>query len=77
MQFGMRVKIKFQPWLFLEARCDGQEYRNVTEIHYGYQSPLPNRIAFESDIHQTGCTWSLSDLAEIEITQEIEKAETF
>lgn len=40
---------------------------NVTEIHYNYPSARKAvRIAFESDIHHTGFTYDLTDIAEFE-----------
>lgn len=54
--------------------------RNVTGIHYGYESsysgPLqgPRRIAFESSIHSTGFTHDIEEIAEFEVSPETEIA---
>lgn len=78
-EFGMKVRVKFSKTGRFGSLVEAwQEFRNVTEVHYGYLSPVsPTRIAFESDIHETGCTYDISDLAEIGITQETEKVEKF
>lgn len=47
----------------------GDVFHNVTEIHYCYPSPLKElgmQIAFESDIHGTGCTRQVAHVAEFE-----------
>ena len=74
--YGMRVKLQFS--------ADGafgnevEVLRNVTEVHYGYASIFDeNRVAIESDIHQTGNTYALNDIAEFEVFPEIEPAESF
>ena len=71
--FGMQVKISFGVWAIPTV------LRNVTEIHYNYPSffPADARIAFESDIHSTGCTYNLSDIEEFETSLETEIAEEF
>ena len=72
--FGMQVKISFGVWAFPTI------LRNVTEIHYRYPSTYPDgesRIAFESDIHSTGCTYKVSDIEEFETSLEFEIAEEF
>ena len=43
------------------------EPKRLTEIHYCYPSHLGKRIAFESNIKQTGFTIKLSDIKEIGI----------
>lgn len=58
---------------------DTDYLRNVTKIHFGYESILldQTRIAFESNIHRTGVTHNMADIAEFETTLETEKAEHF
>lgn len=58
--------------------------RNVTEIHYNYNRKEPAmvalmgpQIAFESDIHQSGNTFRVSDIAEFETFGETEKQPDF
>ncbi len=43
---------------------------NVTEIHYCYPSPMGKRIAFESDIDGTGCTYPVEDVIEFEAAEQ-------
>lgn len=56
-------------------------YRNVTEIHYNYPSPaisiMGPQVAFESDIHATGQTLAIKDIASFETTLETKKEESF
>ena len=59
-------------------------FRNVTEIHYNYRRryshPLKGdrvMIAFESDIHETGCTYEIGWIDEFETQLETEIAEAF
>lgn len=70
---GMQVKISFGVWALPTV------LRNVTEIHYRYPSSYQGdaRIAFESDIHSTGCTYKVSDIEEFETSLETEIAEEF
>lgn len=69
----MQVKISFGVWALPTV------LRNVTEIHYRYPSSYQGdaRIAFESDIHSTGCTYKVSDIEEFETSLETEIAEEF
>lgn len=70
---GMQVKISVGGW------ATPTVLRNVTEIHYRYPSTYQGdaRIAFESDIHSTGCTYKISDIEEFETSLETEIAEEF
>jgi hypothetical protein len=71
MNLGCKVNVIF-------TNKDKTTYRNVTEIHYNYKSCIStNRIAFESDIHNTGRTWSIYLIDEFKTTLETEKAESF
>lgn len=73
---GILVKVRFNDdSVMLGANVT---YHNVTEIHYLYPSPLgQHRVAFESDIHSTGVTWELDQIAEFEAFPETELAEAF
>jgi hypothetical protein len=54
-----------------------QRLRNVTEVHYNYPSygwPYRDRVAFESDIHQTGVTYPVG---EFEVRLEKRRAKYF
>jgi hypothetical protein len=47
--------------------------RDVSEIHYGYQSPLGRtRIAFESPRNAEGCSINIEDIEEFEMYEEKE-----
>lgn len=53
--------------------------RNVTEIHYNYQScnKPSNSVAFESSIHGSGITCEISAIVEFETIPETEVADSF
>lgn len=77
-QFGFNVSVRFSPTSPFAGET--QIYRNVTEIHWRYSSILHTpgtRVAFESDIHSTGVTYEVSDIAEFEAVIETEEAEYF
>ena len=75
--FGMKINVKLNP--LLKFKSKKIVYRNVTEIHYKYPSLTGERksVAFESDIHGTGCTWQLADIDEFETELETKKAKNF
>lgn len=50
---------------------------NVTEVHHLYETPIGKRIAFESDIHMTGCTYDVKELDEVIIEPAQEKHKEF
>ena len=80
--YGNRVEITFtEKYKFKTDKRRGENIketlRNITEIHYNYKSIVGERIAFESDIHQTGITYPIKDIKEFEATLEDEKAEKF
>ena len=68
---GVHVKAT----IFLGMKQHSVEYRNVTEIHYNYDRS--DRVAFESDIHNTGISWDIFRVKEFTFTLETEKAEHF
>ena len=75
---GCRVDIKFsESSQFFQEGCKDQTFRNVTEIHYNYPSPIGKSIAFESDIHETGQTHIISDIQDFWTEREDEVAEGF
>lgn len=49
---------------------------NVTEIHYRHQ-PLRLYVAFESDIHGTGCNYPVNKVLEFETSAAVDKHGTF
>ena len=73
---GLKVTVNFiSPELATEV------LRNVTKIHYNYQNYQSfagnNRVAFESDIHDTSLTCPVSDIKEFEATLETKIAKDF
>lgn len=71
---------------YIKGCIPGTILRNVTEIHYDYNHNLREQglktfqdvsIAFESDIHQTGMTYYIKDIAEFKTELETEKSEDF
>lgn len=70
MNWGMRVDV------VLES-CEKVTLRNITEIHYRYPSVIKESmsVAFESDIHYTGCTYYISDIKEFHTELETERQE--
>ena len=78
LNLGMKVEIKYtKNSAYYRAGVRTQTYRNVTEIHYCFNSPLGKQTAFESDIHGTGCTIFNDEVAEFEAIQETKKAKSF
>jgi len=71
---GMRVKIHLTEGSIYPEKV--VILRNVTEIHYRYPSSH-ERVAFESDIHGTGTTYDIEDVAEFEMFPEAEVADSF
>ena len=70
---GMKIKIKYTKNSVYGV--ESEVFRNITEIHYCYLSPLKEKAtAFESDIHGTGCTRFNNEIKEFEATLEIKKA---
>jgi len=61
MNYGMQIKVVIRNELHI--------FNNVTEVHWNY---APNRdlkmVAFESDVHGTGCTFPCEVVGEMEIT---------
>lgn len=72
---GMCVRIKFSATSpFGSARPT--TLHNITEIHYNYpDGRLRRRVAFESDIHGTGVTYDIQEVAEFEAIIETALAE--
>lgn len=77
-QFGVKVTMRFNgTGTFASLKDHTQVLRNITEIHYGYKSSLKRKgIAFESNIHETGCTYDIVDIEEFETESETEISPT-
>ena len=73
---GNKVTVQFSE-IAGPSPCEKQVYRNVTEVHWNYPTPMGERVAFESDIHGTGITWACDWIAEFEVVPEIEIADKF
>jgi len=75
MNNGMRVVISYKE---REGDWEIEILNNVTEIHYNYTSVLSGlQIAFESDIHETGCTKNVADIDNFEAIIQNEKVVCF
>ena len=74
-EYGFNVIIKFKP----NKKYSGTwMLRNVTEVHYLYDKYLDEtRVAFESDIHDTGRTNEVNDIEQIIIQCSDKKYENF
>lgn len=81
MNYGLKIKIKYTTESdYFRHGNKSDIFRNVTEIYYNYPSPLEYispQIAFESDIHGTGCTKFIDGVKEFEATIEKSKAKSF
>lgn len=76
MNKGMKVVITFNE--NFHAGKVKETLNNVTEIHYAYPSTASGiHVAFESDIHKTGCTRDMEDIAEFEAIRQNKKAKYF
>ena len=77
MIFGFIVKIKFKE--DSPFRGAKEEYKNVTEVHYGYKSAGDHRdrVAFESDIHSTGLTHKIEYIEVFEVLPASKKYNSF
>jgi len=69
--FGYTVVIKF-------TNGKKETYNNATEVHWRYQS-LKNefRVAIESNIHSTGCTYVCEDVLSVDISFAAELEDNF
>jgi hypothetical protein len=75
---GMKVTIKFKKNSIYNGSTS--ILHNITEIHHNYNTVYASegeRIAFESDIHSTGCTYEVNDIQEYMTSLESEKSESF
>jgi hypothetical protein len=61
-RYGFDVRLVFTEESLYEQK--EEVLKNITEIHYCYRGR--KKIAFESDIDKTGCTYLLSDIKEFE-----------
>jgi hypothetical protein len=68
-EFGFIAKVIFKQDSWYEYK--EVFYTNLTEVHFRYNDVIHNRsrVAFESDIHRTGCTKELDDIESIEVTK--------
>jgi len=68
--FGMTVKATM-------VNGEVLVFNNVTEVHYCYPSSVSKSLAFESDIHGTGCTYRVELVTEFEVRPATELADQF
>ncbi len=77
--FNATVTYKIDSWMSIaEKKQVIETYNNCTEIHNLYHS-LDNdkKIAFESDIHSTGCNRKIEDIESVDIHISTKKEEEF
>ena len=76
---GFNVKIKYtKNSAYYRAGTKTDTHHNVTEIHYNFKSALPlKQVAFESDIHGTGCTIPIDEIEEFEAKVATKIAKSF
>lgn len=68
-EFGFNVRIKYTPESFYKLSDKEQFFNNCTEVHYMFEGldGRKNRVAFESDLHGTGCNREIESIESIEI----------
>jgi hypothetical protein len=74
-EFGLKVTVTFKPGNF-----SNEILNNCTEVHYKYKDlglHTTERIAFESDIHNTGCTYLIRNIKSVVIEEATEKEDEF
>lgn len=57
-----------------------QHFNNCTEVHHRYERSLPfdvDKIAFESDIHCTGCTRDIKHLKFVHVRNATVKSDNY
>ena len=57
-----------------------QHFNNCTEVHHLYERDLPfgeHRIAFESDIHCTGCTREINYIKSVHVKTATVKSDNY
>jgi hypothetical protein len=68
--FNVIVVYKMDSWMSQHKKEQVVDvFNNCTEVHHLFESIFPEkkRIAFESDIHRTGCTRNVDDIESVEI----------
>ena len=78
--FGVKVVLRFaEGGRYFKAGARGETFRNVTEIHMGYNRPASAKksIAFESDIHDAGTMYDIDEIAEFETSLETVKGREY
>ncbi|HWY34087.1 MAG TPA: hypothetical protein VNX68_05530 [Nitrosopumilaceae archaeon] len=80
-KFGLNVTVTYKKdsWM---SKHEGHQvvdfYNNCTEVHNLYSDAITkNRIAFESDIHSTGCNRDIEDIESVNIQVANKKEATF
>jgi hypothetical protein len=78
--FNVIVVYKIDSWMSkYEKEQVVDIFNNCTEVHNLFESFIPRekRIAFESDIHHTGCTRNVDDIESVEIHIATKKRKRF
>lgn len=68
---GFKVHVTYSKTFYgFKQGVKTETFYNVTEVHHKYPDVIHDegvKIAFESDVHSTGCTRNISDIKEIVI----------
>lgn len=67
--YGFDIKIKWRYNGYLET----VNLKNVSQVHFNYEGM--NRIAFESDFHQTGFWRDISVIESVDISRSVKLVE--
>jgi|SaaInlStandDraft_4_1057021.scaffolds.fasta_scaffold145273_1 hypothetical protein len=62
---GFHVKVWYNGRNQYENKSD--VFNNITEVHWLYKSIQGKRVAFETNIHQTGFTYSVTLIKKVKI----------
>lgn len=77
MSRGFKVRVRFAEGSPYHRHGDSETViENVTEIHWRYPTAMPTpRVAFESDIDNTGYTYEVAHIAEFEAITDVAETE--
>lgn len=82
-EHGFKVTVTYKRDSWMSVRSGKQVidvFNNCTEVHHMYDTIIrldDKRIAFESDIHKTGCTRSVDDIECVNIESALSKEDEF
>jgi hypothetical protein len=81
--FGFKVTVKYKRITSYTNKHKMEHvvniFNNCTEVHHMYKtlSDKRDKIAFESDIHNTGCSQLINDIKSVIIEEATEKEKEF